>query len=239
MNVQRALCMQVSDVASLGRLRRRSGVEVCECQDAVWLRVREITDELEADMRTLPGTRFTVLPDGQLVGFGKLVPKGQLPDDDWIELAQWMAVGVDSAALSGKVNERIKLRVVRGGPVGEPNMIVTRHDIWQRFAVLAPQVRLDRWAFASSGGSGVVVRGTPPPPVKGLRFVEISGVAVQAGWTWVPPVAPDVLSKVLGLASDDVALLYANGNWDHIRGDDFVRTTRSAVRLSGEAIADG
>ncbi len=236
MSERRAVRMHYDDAASLGRLRRRSGIEVCERRDALWLRVQAITDELDAAIRTLPGTRFTLLADGQLVHFGTLVPKGHLPNGPWIDLAQWMIVQAESAAFSGKIRGKIELRLVRGGPTCESNVIVTPIDTWQEYVANAPQIRLDRWAFAMNGDGQVVVRGTPLPPVKGVRFVERAGVAVEAGWTWTPSVDPDVLSEILALASDDLALLHAAGRWDHIQSDDFVRATRSAVRLSIEAL---
>ena len=239
MSEQRALRMCLEDSSCLGRLRRRSGVEVCQHQDAIWVRVREISDELEVELRKLPGTRFSVLPDGQLVRFGKLVPSGHLPDDRWVRLARWMTVQADPPALSGEVSDGIGLRIVRGGQSGESNVIVTSLERWQKYAVGAPQVRLDRWAFAINGEGKIVVRGEPLPPVQGGRFVERSGVAVEAGWTWSPRIAPDVLSEALGLASGDVALLYEDGTWDHVQAADFVRATRSAVRLSCEAFSDG
>lgn len=238
MSESRAVRMQLSEAASLGRLRLRSGIEVCVHENVIWLRVKVITDALDAAIRALPGTRFTVLPDGQLVEFGNRAPSGYLPNDPWIDLDQWMRIRAEPASLAGTVHNRITLRFVRGGLPDATNVIVTSVDIWQAYATKAPQIRLDRWAFAINGDGQAVVWGVPSPPITGRRFVERLGVAASAGWAWRPPVDHAVLSELLSLATGDLALLNVDGTWEHIRSEDFVRATRSAVRLSMEVRAD-
>lgn len=231
--------MKLGEAACLGRLRLREGLEVCAQGDSLWLRVLDVSEVLDMELRTLPGARFTLLPDQQLVPFGCQVPEGYLPDGSWTPLSQWMAVEVGLAALPGVVRDRVPLRLVRGGPPSDANVIVTTADQWHAYATGAPQVRLDRWAFAVSEDGQAVIWGAPSPPIQGVRFVEEQGVAVEAGWTWAPPVDRRVLAEVLELAKRDLALIHADGSWERIRGEDFVRATRSAVRLSQEASVDG
>jgi hypothetical protein len=64
--------------------------------------------------------------------------------------------------------------------------------------------------------------------------VEDNGIAAAAGWIWSPPVDSEVLRDSLRLEPHDLALLHEDGTWDHVRGADFVRATRSAARLSQE-----
>jgi hypothetical protein len=232
-----AIRMHLDDVTTLGRLRKRSGIEVCERPDAIWVRAQEITDQLEADFRALPGSRFTVLADRQLVRFGNQVPQGYLPEEPWLALAKWLNVDVEQEGFSGAVQKKVPLQLVRGGPVAEANLLLTSLEGWQHHAIHAPQIRLDRWSFAINGDAQVVVRGTPLPPLPGVRLVERSGVAVEAGWMWTPSVEPKVLSQALGLETGDLAILHADETWDHLRQGDFVRATRSAVRLSAEALS--
>ncbi len=233
-----AAAMPLDATVGLGRLRGLSGIEVCELDGILWLHVRNITDDLDSAIRKLPCTRFAVLADGQLVRSGTRVPRGQLPDGPWTELADWMTLEMPPEASCGTVASQVEVRLVRGGSEREANVIVTNTSTWQEYASQAPRVRLDRLAFAINGDGGVVVRGTPLPPVTGKRFVERSGVAVEAGWTWTPSVDPNVLAALLRLDSDDLALLHVDQPWDHIHGDDFVRATRSAVRLSVEAFSN-
>lgn len=237
MNHRRAVRMHSDNANSLGRLRLQSGIEVTEHGDTLWLHIAHSSEELDAALRTLPGERFTVLPDDQLVPLGNRVPTGHLPDCDWIELSRWLRVTAPLAGFSGQLPHKIELQFTRGGPTGESNLIVTDVATWHDYAISAPQVRLERWSFAMNGAGQVLVRGTPLPPIAGTRFVEASGVAIAAGWTWTPHVAPEVLAEVLELEKGDLALLHSDGQWDLIPSDSFVRATRSAVRLSAEEVA--
>ena len=160
------------------------------------------------------------------------MPSGYLPNDPWIKLAQWMSIRAEPAALAGTVDGKIALRFVRGGLVDATNVIVTSLDTWHEYATNAAQVRLDRLAFAVDGDGRAIVWGSPSPPIRGVRFVEHLGIAVEAGWTWLPPVDHTVLAEILSLESGDLALIQTDGTWEHIRSGDFVRAARSAVRLS-------
>lgn len=237
MNHRRAVRIHLDNANSLGRLRLQAGVEVGERGDTLWLHIPHSSDELDAALRMLPGERFTVLPDEQLVPLGKRVPTGHLPDCDWIDLSRWLRVTAPLAGFSGQLPHKIELQFVRGGPIGESNLMVTDVATWRDYAISAPQVRLERWTFALNNVGDVLVRGTPLPPIAGRRFVETSGIAIAAGWTWTPHVAADVLVEVLQLEEGDLALLQMDGQWDLIPSDSFVRATRSAVRLSAEEVA--
>ncbi len=234
MSEEFAVRMQRTDAPTLGRLRGQSGIHVCEMENHLWLHVQQITDELQTSLRTLPGRRYTVLPDRQLVPIDARLPRGYLPDGPWASLPQWMELQLSTPAMSGVLSKKCPLSFVRATQEDESNVIRANIDHWHDYAASAPRVRLDRLSFAMNEGQNVVVRGTPLPPIPGVRYVERAGVAVQAGWTWRPAVQPEVLREFLALANDDLALLHASGSWDRISGDDFVRATRSAVRESAQ-----
>jgi hypothetical protein len=227
-----AVCIPIDRADSIGPLRRAPGVEACELGQSVWLRGSRRDEALEKAILALPGRRFQVLSDGQLTPAGALVPHGRLPDGPWMPVSQWLSIDVEPAAFAARVEEKVALRLVRGGPPQESNVLLTSADAWSRYAVAAPQVRLDRWAFAMDDRGNVLVRGTPLPPLGGVRFVERNGVAAPAGWTWRPAIDASVLQKVLRLADGDLALFHTDGSWDRLAADGFVRATRSAVRLS-------
>ena len=231
-----AIRLDRSGAAKAGPLRQRPGIEVLQTDDAVWLRGRHLDDELEKALRCVPGARrFTVFPDGQLVAAGTQVPKGHLPDGRWTPISAWLGVELWPACLAGKVEGRVPLRLVRSGAARDSNVLWTTTSAWGRWAVTAPQVRLDRLGFAVSDCGDVVVRGTPLPPIPGRPFVESAGVAVEAGWEWSPRLEADVLAEALGLASGDLALVQHDGSWEHLPAEAFVQATRSAVRLTAEA----
>ncbi len=238
MNGQIALRMNVNDAPTLGRIRRQAAISVFEAQNEIWLQASHVSEELEAELRSLPGTRYSVLPDDQLVLHGHLVPQGRLPDGRWIELPEWLRVELPPSAFSGRPRRKCPVRIVRSTTPADANVIVAQLHAWQDYAIRAPQIRLDRLSFAMNDRDEAVIRGAPLPAIPGVRYVDNLGVAVEAGWEWTPAVAAEILRNVLELQSGDVALLHASGQWDHIPAEDFVRATRSAVRLSTKERTD-
>jgi len=231
-----AVCLARDDAAAIGRLRRRPGIEVCEAEAGVWLRGSRLDDDLDRALRGLPGgRRFRVLPDRQLVPADARVPEGHLPEASWTPIAEWVSPRSQPAALPGELPCKATLRVVRCDLPREANVLLTTLPAWREYAAEAPQIRLDRWAFAVGDRSRVVIFGSPPPPIPGTRYVAEQGVAVPCGWAWSPPVEAPVVQQALGIGRGDLALLHADGTWDHIRAGDLVRATRSAVRLSAGA----
>lgn len=234
MNRSWAARLSTTDAGALARLRGRHGIEVCLLEDAVWLRGAETDEDLEKRLRSLPADRFEVLPGRQLVRSGCRVPKGYLPDGTWHALSDTVRVELGVPAIAAECTNRVRLQLVRGGPVRDANLLLTAIEAWFAFAERAAQIRLQQLAFAASDTGTVLVRGVPLPPLPGVRFVEDQGIAVPCGWTWSPAVDADVVRGLLQLQTGDLALLHADGTWDHLRADDFVRATRSAVRATFE-----
>lgn len=235
-----ALCLPRESAVALGPLRRRPGVTVHETGAGLWLQGDGPDETLELSLRALPGARrYVVLPDGQLLEAGKRVPHGFLPAGTWHSLTQWLEVSLDAAGLAGRLTEGVLLRLVRSTGVRAENVLLTGLSAWSAYGSDAAQVRLERWSFAVSAGGGVVVRGEPLPPLPGQPFVETEGVAVPAGWAWEPAVDASVLRELLALDGSDLALLHPDGTWDHVGGEDFIRASRSAIRLSAEGGGDG
>ena len=229
------LCLDRRDAAAAGRLRQVAGVEVCELSEAVWLRGPQSGEEVRWQLAAVAGARrFSVLPDGQLLPAGAHVPQGRLPQGPWTALAGWMGLDLPPATLAGRGDAAVSLALVRSDRVQEASLLLTQHGLWAAYAVEAPQVRLDRWRFAVAADGRVAVHGRPLPPLPGQRWVEDQGIAVPAGWTWVPTVEAALLRQVLGLAAGDVALWNMDGAWERIAADEFVRATRAAVRATAK-----
>lgn len=234
MNQQWVVQLYARDAVALSQLRTQPGLQICEEQELLWLRTSELDEALSKAVRALPGRRFTVLPDQQLLPVGKHVPHGYLPEGPWTDLRQWMTLQIQPPRFSAVAGAEVAWQLVRGGEPAEANVLLTDARFWREYAIRAPRIRLDRLGFALSENAQAVLRGTPLPPLPGIRFVERSGVAAPAGWIWMPAVDADVLQAALDLAPQDLALLYKDGTWDHIPAEAFVQATRSAVRRSIE-----
>lgn len=228
--------LKPEDAIWLGRVRHRPELEVCQADGSVWVRSASASDDLLTQLAGLPAVRFSVLADGQLVEWGRQVPRGYLPESPWSPLAQWMTVELPVPALAA-APRKVALQIVRHDVLEQPSILLAALADWHSYAVAAPQVRLDRLAFAVGDENRVVIRGQPLPPIKGVRFVERCGIAIQAGWTWQPAAAAEVLAAAIGMDGRELALFYADGRWDRVSESDFVQASRAAVRRSAEEVA--
>lgn len=226
-----AVCLPAAAVSALGPLRKRSEVEVCQIEDSIWLRCSQADERLLLELRSLPGIRFKVLDDKQLLPADARVPDGYLPEEHWMRLPDWLSVELPAAGFTGRLGDRSSLRLVRGGKEAKANVLATKWERWRKYALAAPASRLTPLAFALNGHGTVVLRGEPLPPLIGERFVELEGVAAPAGWQWQPAVDAYVVCELLALKPGDLALLREDG-WQRLEAGDFVQATRSAVRLS-------
>lgn len=230
--------MPLSDIDELARVRHRP-LKICVVGQALHLLAEEADAALESELRTMPGTRFAVSSGkeiDELIPFGCRLATDVLPAGPWFPIAQWLDVDFPPPLYAGEPQGSLAVNLVRADQqddvFGMPaNLIIVDHSTWYAHAVVAPEVRLQRWAFAK--GEGVtVVRGVPLPNLVGQRFVEIGGVAAPVGWTWQPRVHSACLRELLKLAAGDVALLYEDGTMDLLEESSFIRATRPSLRAS-------
>ncbi len=223
-------------LSSLGVLRLDKGILCREHGGRVWLRGEHKNDTLDRSLRCLPGVdRYGLLDDGRLVHADSgRVPVGRLPAGEWTPIAEFIGVEIPPPALPGECG-RARLALARSKRVAEANVLVTALAAWRRWVSRAPAVRLGVLRFAVSTTGDALVRGSPLPPIRGRRFVETSGVAVPAGWTWTPAVDAETLRELLALDDGDLALLDGEAAAPRvalISAARFERATRSAVRLT-------
>jgi MoxR-vWA-beta-propeller ternary system domain bpX2 len=231
-----AIRLPVAQAFRLGTWRTTGGLEVFEQGGDVWLRIADSSEPLLHFLRAIPdGELFEILSDGQLCPFGHRVPRGFLPTGDWISLSRWLQVELPSAALPGQSTRTVELTLAPGGNVREPNALLTSLELWASYGIEAPQIRLDRWHFAVSPQADVIVRGTPLPPLPGLRLVEEQGVAVPCGQFWTPAIDADLVGSLFGLSGGDFLLWVSTKRRERIASDRFVRASRSAIRASAGA----
>jgi MoxR-vWA-beta-propeller ternary system domain bpX2 len=178
---------------------------------------------------------------------GKRVPCGYLPEGDWQPLADYLLLELPQVAGDDRVAEidgrqadaqlafgQVAISIRRGGPLREPNLLLTGRDAWAAYGSTAPQARLDRCHFALDARGRCLVRGNPLPPVPGARLVEEQGIAVPGGWQWQPRVDAAVIRELLHLEAGELARFDTDGTWELIEPTDWVFATRSAIRLSCE-----
>jgi hypothetical protein len=243
MNARFALSLPHADTGSLGAvslgtLRRWPGLEVLETADSVWVRSPHLDDEQWEYCRRLPGAdRFTLTDDGRLLAVGMLVPHGRLPAGLWRPITDWLGVELPTSDSAPPPPKPSGLALVRSTIERDAAWLLTTLDAWSAYTAIAPQVRLACWSFAANSTGLVLVRGTPLPPLPGTRFVEMEGIAVPLGFAWSPAMPAAVLRRVFKLEKDDAVLWTADGMRRRIAAGDWVRATRSAVRLTHDELA--
>ncbi|QDU58344.1 hypothetical protein [Aeoliella mucimassa] len=226
-------CLPTKGAIHLSPLCHHSRVEVL-ADDATccWVRGAELDPPVEQVLRSILGCRmFRALPDGQLVPLGKSVPQGYAPEGAWTPLSRWLTVELPTRRFAAKVPGRVNIQLVRCEQMQPAALVCVSRREWLNYVVTAPQVRLDRLQFATSSDS-TLIAGHPLPPLNGTYYWVRVGVAAPVGYHWSPAVDAEVLSLVLQLKSDDIALLQPNGSCSVVKSDEFVRASRSAVRLT-------
>ena len=179
---------------------------------------------------------FWRVDDGQLCRLGSRLPQGFLPQGPWESLLSlWMLVELPPSSLPAQIVNRIPLKLVRNSQHRDANLLLTSMEQWLTYGSTAPQIRLDRWDFAVSLDREVLIRGVPLAPIPGKYFALAGGIAVPCGWHWSPAVDVDVLARTFCLAEGDLILWRDDGRIEQIAEHQFVRATRSAIRLSAEA----
>ena len=180
-----------------------------------------------------------MLPDGQLVAFGACVPQGRIPDGPWVPLIRWMGVELPRAIPAARATFSASLTFCRAYEFRQPSVLLTSVNCWKTLADDAPQVRLDRWRFAVAADDRVIVHGQPLPSLPGHLLVDYEGIAVAAGWSWSPAIEPAVVRELFELEQGDLALWYADGSWERVPGNSFVRASRAGIRASVEGRKHG
>jgi hypothetical protein len=218
-------------------LRLHPEIEACTADGSLWLRGVNWDEAFDLLLRKMLGAeRFHRLTENRIAPWGCALPTGVLPDGQWMPFKDWLQPAVPPTILAGRLGPRGSFRLVREAQERSANLLCTTFDEWQKYALSAPLVRLSCLSFAVSNDAQVLIRGEPLPPLPGTRFVECSGIAVPAGWTWLPAIDAEVLRESLGLDGEDIALMAPAGECETIRRDDFVSAARSAVRLTAREI---
>ncbi|MFT7639711.1 MAG: hypothetical protein ACI9G1_001449 [Pirellulaceae bacterium] len=242
MSAKWAARISLDNVAALASLREVVGIEAAVVAETVWLRGESRSEQLDSRLRSTPHLdRYELLADGQLIPSQRLVPDGWLPVTEWLPLAQLIVPKLPATKWPGEVSNRVTPKLVRDTQYQTPNLLVAAFERGCQFVTYAAEIRLEQWTFAACRDGRVVVRGTPVPAIQGEYFCESKGIAIPAGWKWSPTIDADqIRANLLGanyeLSEGDLVLVSVDGSWERIDRDAFVAATRSALRLTLNAL---
>jgi hypothetical protein len=222
---------------AFAQLRDLDGVAVCVSGGRIWLCGPEWNDSLDRTLRSIIGCeRFLVTAQSVIVPVGKRLSCGELPKTVWTSLSRWIALSVPHRMFVASRPTPTTLSLVRSSEQRDASLLVTTLCAWTEYAVRAPQARLKRWTFAVGADLSCLIQGVPLPPLSGVRYTLVDGVAVPAGWAWSPALDAGVIRSWLGLKPGELALLAPEGTCEKLPPEAFVAATRSAARLTAEAM---
>ena len=214
------VCFPAAYAEHLGQLRLVPGLKVLVQDGLIWLRGHALDQELGLTLRKIPdAVTYSVHTSGKLTR--------QL-------LWDWHELKLPRAGFAARVAEPVVLRLVRSSLPTPINALRTTWKIWQQYVISAPQIRIDRFAFALSERSEVLVRGTPLPPLPGRSYFESNGLFLPVGWRLDPDVGTAVTRQVMKLDPETLAIFSDEGTFERIPQSSFVRASRAAVRASHE-----
>lgn len=227
----------------LARAWQCEGVEVACSEDpaALWLRMGEKGGNRDLSLPGLAEATVYQWPQEgrELVPRGKRLPVARLPEGlRWKALRDWLRLRVGTPLLAGRLDAgrpQVPLRLVRSSsPPLDADLWVSSLSALTRYAVTAPEVRLQGLRLAVSGDGRAIIRGGPSLPLPGVGYALEGGLAVPLGWRLSLPLSGEAVGRWLGLAPREVALMHPEGEFERVHASDFVDLTRSAVRLTWE-----
>ncbi|HBJ34577.1 MAG TPA: hypothetical protein DDZ51_07400 [Planctomycetaceae bacterium] len=182
---------------------------------------------------SLPGDRWRLLGK-DLVRPGMRVPDQELPDLPWQAVEAVVRFELPRIEVAARVpqEQRISLRLIRGGNVSPCEGLLTNGSALARWIQSAPESRLRalRWVIASSSPNRCVILGKQLPPVTGVPLVNRQQILLPAGFCWEPNVAAPDVRQVFNLSANQWMLWENDQTSSTIQDDSFAVMNRASVR---------
>ncbi len=220
--------------ARLGQHRTQSGWEICEENQALWLRLPE---EAVARAAALPSlARYRVDVRQRLIPLLGSLPTGLLPLGPWQSLEDFLTIAAPPAVLPGRQQGKLEITLTRSSCETEPTALLARLEDLTAWADKASRLRLGRLSFAAAADGRVFVRGTPLPSVPGIPWYFQGNLALPAGWEFALPLRPAWVERALLPAPGSIALVDPDGCMEIIGQEGFAPLTLAALRRTTAAL---
>jgi hypothetical protein len=234
MMTEYVLQMSVVDVEALAALRLMPGLQVAPEGSAIWLRGIPVAQQLPKELWHLPVLHTYTLDGNHLFLLGAKVPIAKLNDLTWTPIREYLAVIIPVSAISGETKELVQTKLAASSMVHPGDALLTDIKHWKAYADIAPMTRLKRLRYAVSETGAVLIIGAPLPPIPGREYWASGSLLLPCGYDFEIPLCASLLPPVFDATNDSVIFFDTDSSWQKIDKKHFVKTTRSAVRMTQE-----
>lgn len=231
MQTEIVITIALKDKELLGNVRTLPGLSSREVDDIIY--VRGIPENPSIRIKKLPTLNtYTLSKSGELFPIGKSTPVAVISDLQWIPLQEYIDVEPPVSALPGTTDRKYSMALLPSNSERKGTAILTTLDIWKNYAESAPDIRLEKLSFAVSEQKKVLIMGNPLPAIPGQEFWASERFLIPCGFDFEFPILKELFQKKFIQAHSDRILLSSDGNIEIIPDYNFVKATRSAIRLT-------
>ena len=227
------LKLDIKNKESLGTVRCMEGLRAAEEENCIWIRGINALIEMDKELLRLPATHtFIIDEQNNLFLPGGLTPVNILKPMEWTSLTGFISVEAPTAALPGKTNDKVNIKIIPSAIVRKGAALLTALDIWKQYGETASETRLFATRFAVSEKNKVLILGDRLPSLPGIEYWQTGNVLISAGYEFELSVMQEFVSKKLSESKNSVILFDKDGSWQKIDKSFFVVSKRSAIRLT-------
>jgi hypothetical protein len=210
MSTKWALKLSLDHLHRAGNLRAWNTTEGATDGTMLWLRGDGLDEARQRLLAPIAdGPIYRLEDDGRLTPSGNAVPTGRLPDLQWQPLNRLLSPVLPLARMAVVRLPRTALVLERSSNERQAVILVTDWSSFQRWAISAPEIRLQACRFAVeetirferdsnlANSVRVVIHGDPLPPLSGERYWLAGCVGVPLGYHWSPAVDISTLETII------------------------------------------
>jgi hypothetical protein len=237
-----------TDRSALASIRTLPKVEAAACVVAdetpqIFLRGILSADKLPIEIQKLPIQEIFILKENLLFPIGGVTPLSKLPDLRWQSLLDFLPIELPKSPFPAVVDVKIPIRLVDSAQIQKSCALLTDFKEWANYVETAPEVRLNKCFFAvSKSGKALILSNDFLPPITGTTYWQDEQILLPCGKAFEFGITAHLLTKKYALEKGGFLFFSEELDIDkpqRIDLQDFVRCTRSAVRLTQDNIKHG
>lgn len=222
-------------IAALAALRTREGIRVLVVNDRLWVWWSPGDDEVVRRVLPLPGVELFARRDGRWYRCGRRLPCSGVPEErEARPLSSVLTPAPVAPQMTEVTLDPVRLKLVRGGPPRPATAIRCRLADLAGWADQATSRQFEGLE-ATYCGELVLLKGERLPPIANGDRWWGGDVLIPLGFRPEPNLKSEVLRRLLGLSSGEVALLTGEGA-EVVAAGAFGKLTRAGVRLAGRGM---